>query len=82
MVQTFDPQLLQLAGIGIDLRHVVGGQERHLVAELHEGKHMLHRRIGTGILIWCGYRIVDEVSTSCALPLSLQLRLLTIEADA
>ena len=63
MVLAFDCKFLQPAGVGIDLRHVVGGQKGHLVAEFHEGKHVFHRRIGAGVLIRRAYFIDDTVPT-------------------
>ena len=75
-----DAEPLEVRGIRIDLRHVVGGQEGHLVAEPHQREHVLGCRVRAGILIGCGYCVVDEIGALLDRALDLELGRLAVVA--
>ena len=60
MVQAFDATALKLDRIGIDPGHMVGRDERHLVAQALQRQHVLERGVEPGVLIQLRHRIIDE----------------------
>ena len=80
MMQTLDADFLEIAGVGFDFRHVVGGQERDLVAEVDQRADMIERGVGSRVLVGRGHGIVDEIRALANQTFRLPLRHVAVEA--
>ena len=55
VIEALDPTALQFRRVGVDLGHVIAGDERHLIAEALQGQDVLKGGVGAGVLIRLGH---------------------------
>ena len=82
VVEALDAAALQIGRVGIDLGHVVAGDEGHLVAEALHRQDVLEGGVRAGVLVGLRHRIVDHQRALAHAPLGLELGHLTVKAMA